>query len=64
MVSRASGQRKDKLSNALFLEVNSIRNRITHAENKYREFLEQLTSKIAEFCSFVESKSVAFSSAI
>lgn len=64
MVSRASSAKKDKLSNALFLEVNSIRNRITHLENKYKEFLEHLTSRLVEFCQFMESKTIALTGAI
>lgn len=65
MISRiASIQKKEKLTQGLFHEINSIRNRIEHQENKYRDFLESLAARVTDFCKFVEGKAIGLSSSI
>lgn len=46
------------------LEVDSLRNRVSHQEAKYREYLQAVTARVVEFCAFVQEKAIGLSNAI
>lgn len=46
------------------LEVDSLKNRISHQENKYKEFLQSVTVRVAEFCAVVQEKAIGMAGGI